>query len=246
MDRGAEVDVLVAGIARASQELARVMPAPRGGPFFGLDLPVVDPATLDTFSGEGIFRKYQRVLVLRSGLGGAVRWWATRLGCRVVGIDPWPQLAGAAARLSERAGAGGAAQFCAGRLEAFPFADACCTHVWSVDGLGAANGAAVLAEAFRVLRPAGLVLWRFPGGAVESGAAGLVEQARHVGFVSVSAHEAPRAEPPHYLAGALKRLRVAVAETMPATDVSALLQWAGGPRGSDDPPALHLRAQRPS
>jgi hypothetical protein len=72
----ADVLTLADAIARVARELARVVPAPRGAPLFGLDMTIADPELLDRFSRHGIFRKYQRALALGSGLGGVQRWWA--------------------------------------------------------------------------------------------------------------------------------------------------------------------------
>lgn len=245
---GGELRVLAAAIARVAQDLGRTMPAPRGAPFFGLDLPVADPVALDAFSGPGIFRKYQRAVVLGSGLGGTARWWSVRLGCRLVGVDPDPHLSAAAAWLNERCGAGGATHFCAGSLDALPLADQRFTHAWSTAGVPPAAVPAVLCETFRVLRPAGQVTLEFaaePGGGGPS--SWWIEQARAVGFAAAEIRDVPCASPPEFLLAALARLRVLLAGELPPARVTPLLDVISAGRAEATPARrAQLRAHRPS
>ena len=51
---------LVHAIAEVTRSLLRSTPAPRGMPYFGLDMAVHEPHMLDEFCRQGIFRKYER------------------------------------------------------------------------------------------------------------------------------------------------------------------------------------------
>src|SRR5258706_10716238 len=107
----AEVLAFTETIIGVAREMAREVPAPRGAPLFGLDMPVADPSWLDRFSRHGIFRKYQRAIAFDSGLGGVPRWWAVHFGCSVDAIDPLPVLSRAAQALRTASAVGKRATF---------------------------------------------------------------------------------------------------------------------------------------
>jgi len=154
----AEVLAFADTVARVARELARVAPAPRGAPLFGLDMTIADPELLDRFSRHGIFRKYQRAVALGSGLGGVPRWWAVHFGCSVLSVDPYAGVTEAAERLGAPTGLGERTTFRTGPLHNLPLRAEMFTHAWSVEDLAAvADPAPVLREAWRVLRPAGLL-----------------------------------------------------------------------------------------
>jgi ubiquinone/menaquinone biosynthesis C-methylase UbiE len=149
----------VTAVASAVNEIARRTPAPRDFPFFGLDHPWgAGTRLLDRLSELGIFRFYERVLDLSTGLGGPARWLARRRGCRVTSLDPVWDRAAASRELVRRAYLDAAVAVGVSAFDRLPFADASFTHAWCVHSLHAqAEKALVFAELSRVLRPGGHV-----------------------------------------------------------------------------------------
>jgi len=101
-------------------------------------------------------RPGERVLDVATGTAGVARALARATGCRVVGIDPSPEmLAGGAAAL-RASPAGGRVRLVRGRAERLPFADGAFDHLTFtyllryVDDPGG-----TLAELARVVRPGG-------------------------------------------------------------------------------------------
>jgi SAM-dependent methyltransferase len=199
-------------LAAAIQELARVnalaSPPPRALPYLGLEHPSgTGLHLLDGLAGRGIFRKYEFVLELGSGLGGRARWLATRLGCDVVGTTTSAVEAKGATELTRRAGLAAVVRAVPARAEALPFREHRFTHVWALETLPTlADPTAALAEMYRVLRPGGHLAvqeivpagaaapsvpgWRFADTAervAAIGAAGFVEL--HVRDVTADAAE---------------------------------------------------------
>jgi hypothetical protein len=142
-------DEVATRLADAIHELARaiaaVAPPLRGLPYLGLESASgTGTHLLDALSARGIFRKYEQVLDLGTGLGGTARWLTTRLGCEVVSVAPTPTEAAAAADLTRRA-----------RL---PVRAQHFTHVWSVEALVDRGGAMdALAAAHAAVRPGGML-----------------------------------------------------------------------------------------
>jgi SAM-dependent methyltransferase len=156
----ADADVLSFAdtVGKVARSLARIVPAARGAPLFGLDMTIADPELLDRFSRHGIFRKYQRAVALGAGLGGVQRWWSVHFGCSVLSVDPHAGLIAAAERLAVRTKLAERVTFRAGPLHNLPLRAEQFTHAWSVEGLvDHPDPDAVLREALRVLRPAGLL-----------------------------------------------------------------------------------------
>ena len=165
----AEVLTFADTVARVARDLARSVPAPRGTPLFGLDMTVADPELLDRFSRHGIFRKYQRAVALGSGLGGVQRWWSVHFGCRVLSVDPHAGVIEAAERLGAPTGLAERSTFRVAPLDNLPLRAEQFTHAWSVEDLTAqSNPAAILREALRVLRPAGLLTIALRGAAPDA------------------------------------------------------------------------------
>lgn len=156
----ADLAALTDAVVRVVRDLGDSVPKARGAPFFGLDLACRDPRLLDAFCEQGIFRKYQRAAALECGLGGAVRWWSVRFGCRVVGFDRRRRLAASAAELSRRAGLDWTTCFAAAPPDVLPAADRSFTHVWQVTERPLE--ASPLHEAFRILRPGGELAVQLP------------------------------------------------------------------------------------
>jgi len=147
---------LAAAIHGLVRAVGAATPAPRALPYLGLEhASGTGFHLLDALAARGIFRKYERVLELGAGLGGASRWLATRLGCEVVGTAASVEEAAAGSELTRRVGLTEQVRLVPATA-ALPFANGRFTHVWIVETLPRlADGEAALREAFRVLRPGG-------------------------------------------------------------------------------------------
>ncbi len=155
---GADAPRVAALIADVAREVARTSPPLRERPYFDLDClePLAVPL-LERLTTAGIFRKYEHVLDLATGLGGAARWLARSRGCRVVGIARTAAQAGAAALLSARAGLVDQVEAVAADLVCLPVRPEGFTHVWSLDAWERGDAwPQILREAFRALRGGGM------------------------------------------------------------------------------------------
>jgi ubiquinone/menaquinone biosynthesis C-methylase UbiE len=148
-----------AALASVTNEITRRTPAPRDFPFFGLDHPEGTGAKLlERLSELGIFRIYERVLDLSSGLGGPARWLARRRGCAVVSFDGSLDRAAASRLLVRRSHLESAVAVGLAAFARLPVQDASFTHAWSAEALHfETDKAAVFAEVSRVVRPGGHV-----------------------------------------------------------------------------------------
>lgn len=100
------------------------------------------------------------VLDIGAGIGGPARYLATTFGCRVTGIDLTPDFVAAAGRLSRLCGLDGQTGFDQGDAAAMPYPAASFDHALCLYvGMNLSDKAAVLAEAARVLRPGGRLVW---------------------------------------------------------------------------------------
>ncbi|HSD09983.1 MAG TPA: class I SAM-dependent methyltransferase [Candidatus Binatia bacterium] len=160
-----------AALASATNEITRRTPAPRDFPFFALEHPQGTGAKLlERLSELGIFRIYERVLDLSSGLGGPARWLARRRGCAVFAFEGSHDRAAASRLLVRRSHLDTAVAVGLAAFARLPVRDASFTHAWSVEALHLeTDKPAVFAELFRVVRPGGHVAlqdWvRTPGSA---------------------------------------------------------------------------------
>ncbi|HZP41249.1 MAG TPA: class I SAM-dependent methyltransferase [Candidatus Binatia bacterium] len=151
----------VAKLAAAVEALVRgqavAMPPPRGLPYLGLEhASGTGFHLLDALTAHGIFRKYERVLDVGTGLGASARWLAARLGCEVLGTAADAAEAAAAAELTRRAGLAGQVRLLPAAPHALPVRERHFTHVWMIETLPRCRDpAAVLAETLRALRPGG-------------------------------------------------------------------------------------------
>ena len=238
-----DVRTLGEAIVAVTRELAQSMPAPKGAPYYGLDLVLTDLATMDAFSQHGIFRKYERALALGGELGGVLRWWATRFGCTVFGIEERASVGAAAARLSTRAGLGAQTEFAVGNATALPLRSGSFTHAWGLEALATvADPEAVLREMFRVLRPGGACAL-YVSRERQRDQSLWIARLGAAGFISPTVRPLPQARPPQFIVLARRRLRVHLEERAPA--VAALVTDLDQPSPSSGGSAL-LFGQRPS
>jgi ubiquinone/menaquinone biosynthesis C-methylase UbiE len=180
------------------RELTAGTPPPRALPYLGLEhASGTGLHLLEALSTRGVFRKYELVLELGTGLGGSARYLAGRLGCDVVAHTTSAGDAVAAATLGRRTAFHARVRVTAARADNLPFRPARFTHVWIVEALPQLpDAAAALGEAHRVLRPGGYLAvqelalpardgdvpvhgWRF-GSATER-----VDQIEAAGFVDI-------------------------------------------------------------
>jgi SAM-dependent methyltransferase len=149
-------DRLATAIDALVRELRALSPAPRGLPHLGLELASgTGLHLLDALAARGIFRKYELVLDLGAGLGGASRWLAARLGCEVVATGDVDEAA-AGRRLTRAARLSSQVRTVAADAPALPFRDGRFTHVWLVEALPRiADPLAALRDAYRVVRRGG-------------------------------------------------------------------------------------------
>jgi SAM-dependent methyltransferase len=136
---------------------AAASPPPRALPYLGLEhASGTGLHLLDGLAARGIFRKYELVLDLGAGLGGAARWLAARLGCEVIGTAADHEEAAAGAQLTRRAGLAAQVRLVPAVPSALPFRAERFTHVWIVEALPRVQDAdGALAEAYRVVRRGG-------------------------------------------------------------------------------------------
>lgn len=151
---------LAEAIEGVAKSLRLEMPAPKGSPFYGLDhgLPYA-VELLHLLGSQGIFRKYEFVLEVFSGLGGRARWATRQFGCRVLGLEPDLHAAQIATRLGESSGTLGEAVFCGGAPETLPFRSGAFTHAWWLDPRRGMRVEDSLSEISRVVRDGGYFAW---------------------------------------------------------------------------------------
>jgi SAM-dependent methyltransferase len=227
---------LAAHVAELARTLASRGPAPAAQPGFGLESASGTSALLlDTLSGHGIFRKYERVLTLADALGGVGRWLALRRGCTALVVTADATSAAGGAVLTRRAGLRRQVQHLVAAADGLPIATDAVTHVWIVEQLPrVADAGAVLREARRVLRPGGhlgvqdlvctaahpaplLAGWRF------AEVAERVAQLRDAGFVDVDVRHAGAAacETSALVTAARARLQAQLAGTAAGAAIAA-------------------------
>ncbi|MER8896685.1 class I SAM-dependent methyltransferase [Mesorhizobium sp. M0659] len=101
-----------------------------------------------------------RVLDIGSGIGGPARFLAETYGCSVDGVDLTSAFVEASRRLTELCGLGDKVRFHEADATRLPFADdtfdaAICFYV----GMNIADKAAVIGQAWRVLKPKARLVW---------------------------------------------------------------------------------------
>ncbi len=104
--------------------------------------------------------KTDYVLDIGSGIGGPARYLAATFGCRVTGIDLTPRFVEAATELSALCHLDQRVDFICADAREMPFEDAAFDHaICFYVGMNLPDKAAVLAEAARVIRPGGRLIW---------------------------------------------------------------------------------------
>ena len=104
-----------------------------------------------------------RVLDLGAGYGGAARWLAGRFGCRVTGLNLSERENARHREMNRAQGLDHLIDVVDGSFEAIPSPECAFDLVWSQDAiLHSARRAQVVAEAARVLRPAGHFVFTDP------------------------------------------------------------------------------------
>lgn len=198
----AQMDLLARMLIDVMRRSSGHVPAPRGTPFFALDHPAGEFAPYENLAAHGIFRKYESVLLVGAGLGGAARWCHLHFGCDVTGIDAAPVVA-AATRLSARARLAGHTRFLAASADHLPLRAGAFTHAWVIEGLSDVTADDVrVRELFRAVRLGGLVALQQSDAEPGWGGAGAAAL-RSAGLVEVRLQEVER--PP--LRESLRRAR---------------------------------------
>ncbi|HVC56085.1 MAG TPA: class I SAM-dependent methyltransferase [Stellaceae bacterium] len=108
-------------------------------------------AQLDPLPGE-------HILDIGSGIGGPARWIAARCGCHVTGVDLTPEFCEAATALNAACGLADRVTILQGSALDLPLPDAAFNRAYSQNVvMNIADKLAFYREAFRVLRPGGLL-----------------------------------------------------------------------------------------
>lgn len=182
-----QIGLVATVLVEFARDQSRQLPPPKGLPFFGVDHPAGELTPYETLAARGIFRKYETVLLLGAGLGGAARWCHAQFGCAVVGVDAAAAAAAAAAMLSQRARAAAHTRFLASSAASLALKDRRVTHVWAVEGWADVElRDRRLAEIFRAVRLGGLAALQ-QSGADRAWAARACEALASVGFAEPAA-----------------------------------------------------------
>ena len=124
-------------------------------------------APYDQFHGRGLEATAQmaglvqvgpadHLLDIGSGIGGPARYFASRFGCRVTGIDLTPEFCDVARHLTRRVGLEQAVCFELSDALAMPFAQARFDGAYSMNvSMNIADKAALYGEIWRVVKPGG-------------------------------------------------------------------------------------------
>ncbi len=151
---GSLEDEILRALTSAGKDINRLEPS---------DLAPVDEfhiggrqATIDFAEQSGISRG-MHLLDIGCGLGGASRYFAHALDCRVNGIDLTEEYVRVAASLARRVGLGERVSYREGSALSLPFASATFDGAYMLHvGMNIADKAALFAETRRVLKPQGV------------------------------------------------------------------------------------------
>jgi len=126
-------------------------------------------APLDHFHGRGVVATEELVALLQphagekildigSGIGGPARWIAQKFGCHVTGVDLTADFCAAAEALNAATGLSDRVRILQGSALALPLPDASFDRAYSQNVvMNIADKAGFYREAFRVLRPGGVL-----------------------------------------------------------------------------------------
>jgi ubiquinone/menaquinone biosynthesis C-methylase UbiE len=99
---------------------------------------------------------FDHILDIGSGIGGPARYFASRFGCRVTGIDLTPEFCDVARHFTQLVGLAERTTFEVGDALAMPFAMGSFDGAYSMNvSMNIADKSAFYREAFRVLKPGG-------------------------------------------------------------------------------------------
>ena len=127
-------------------------------------------APIDHFHGRGVLATEElarrldpqatdHILDIGCGIGGPARWIAHTFGCRVTGIDLTPEFCAAARELNDITGMSDRVTILEGSALELPLPDVTFDRAYSQNVLmNIADKAGVYREAFRVMKPAGLLV----------------------------------------------------------------------------------------
>ena len=159
-------------------------------------------APYDQFHGRGLeatmeladaleISSGQHILDVGSGVGGPARFFASRFGCRVTGIDLTSEFCDLARDLTSATGLDGKVTIEQGNALAMPFADASFDGAYSMNvSMNIADKAAFYAEVHRVLKPG---VW-FLLSEIARGAEGTVEYPTPWASTAATSHLATQDE----------------------------------------------------
>jgi len=160
---------------RSAGITARVLAALRNvnGPDVAITPDTLAP--IDHFHGKGAIATEELAAVLQPqttdhvldigcGIGGPARWIAAKYGCRVTGVDLTPGFCEAARELNSLTGLADRVQVLHGSALSLPLPDNSFDRAYSQAALmNVSDKRGVFCEAFRVLRPGGLVALSLAG-----------------------------------------------------------------------------------
>jgi ubiquinone/menaquinone biosynthesis C-methylase UbiE len=113
---------------------------------------------VDVLAAEAVIGRDSHVLDVCSGMGGPARYLASRLGCRVTGLDITPSRHQGAQRLTELVGLSERVDFRLGSAVAMPFDAASFDVVIGQEGWAhVPDKPRLIAECARVVRPGGTI-----------------------------------------------------------------------------------------
>jgi len=169
----ARVEDHYAGDGPASAEGAaiarRVLAALRAEYGDGVEITADALAPLDHFHSRGVVateefatllapEEGEHLLDIGCGIGGPARWFASRFGCRVTGVDLTPAFCEAARTLNAAAGLADRVAILQGSATALPVPDGTFDRAYSQNVvMNIADKRAFAREAFRAVRPGGRV-----------------------------------------------------------------------------------------
>lgn len=195
-------------VVEVSRGLRGSTPAPRGAPFYGLDIDLdFSPSVLESLGDPGIFRKYERVLLLGDPKGGVARWLSERLACRIVVVDADADALSFGNRLNERAHARDRVVFVRGASARLPVLPRAFTHVWCLARPGAAVDLG-FSRLIDTVRPGGHLAVQWTGIEEQGERAATVEACRAAGFEAVHVVEIVADEVPTSFRLARDRARI--------------------------------------